>query len=35
MSERIGSGAWARLFATAVVRDEGSAVAERGRAARA
>ncbi len=31
MSERIGSGAWARLFATAVVRDEGSAVAERGR----
>lgn len=31
MTERIGSGAWARLFATAVVRDEGSAVAERGR----
>ena len=31
MSERVGSGAWARLFATAVVRDEGSAVAERGR----
>ena len=31
MSERVGTGAWARLFATAVVRDEGSAVAERGR----
>jgi uncharacterized Zn finger protein len=31
MTERMGSGAWARLFATAVVRDEGSAVAERGR----
>jgi uncharacterized Zn finger protein len=31
MSERVGSGAWARLFATAVVRDEGSALAERGR----
>jgi uncharacterized Zn finger protein len=31
MSERMGSGAWARLFASAVVRDEGSAVAERGR----
>jgi uncharacterized Zn finger protein len=31
VSERIGTGAWARLFATAVVRDEGSAVAERGR----
>jgi hypothetical protein len=31
VSERIGSGAWARLFATAVVRDEGSAFAERGR----
>jgi uncharacterized Zn finger protein len=31
VSERVGSGAWARLFASAVVRDEGSAVAERGR----
>jgi hypothetical protein len=32
MSARPGHGPWARLFATAVVRDEGSAVAERGRA---
>jgi uncharacterized Zn finger protein len=31
VSERVGSGAWARLFASAVVRDEGSAIAERGR----
>lgn len=29
--ERIGSGAWARLFAAAVVPDEGSATAEEGR----
>ena len=29
---RPGHGPWARLLATAVVRDEGSAVAERGRA---
>ena len=29
---RPGHGAWARLLATAVVRDEGSAVAERARA---
>jgi SWIM zinc finger len=32
MSSRSGNGPWARLLATAVVRDEGSAVAERGRA---
>ena len=32
MSSRPGRGPWARLFASAVVRDEGSAVAERGRA---
>jgi uncharacterized Zn finger protein len=32
MSSRPGNGAWARLLATAVVRDEGSAVAECGRA---
>lgn len=32
MSTRPGHGPWARLLATAVVRDEGSAVAERGRA---
>lgn len=31
MSERVGSGPWARLVASAVVRDEGSAVAELGR----
>ena len=31
MSTRAGHGPWARLLATAVVRDEGSAVAERGR----
>jgi uncharacterized Zn finger protein len=31
MSERIGHGPWARLLASAVVRDEGSSVAERGR----
>ena len=31
MSTRSGHGPWARLLATAVVRDEGSAVAERGR----
>ncbi len=31
MIERSGRGPWARLFASAVVRDEGSAVAERGR----
>jgi len=30
--DRIGHGPWARLFATAVVGDEGSSVAERGRA---
>jgi len=30
-SDRIGRGAWARLFASAVVPDEGSARAERGR----
>ncbi|HUZ81698.1 MAG TPA: hypothetical protein VMU73_05580 [Gaiellaceae bacterium] len=30
--DRIGHGPWARLFATAVVGAEGSAVAERGRA---
>ena len=29
--DRIGQGPWARLFATAVVRDESSAAAERGR----
>lgn len=29
--ERIGRGPWARLFATAVVPDEGSALAERAR----
>jgi uncharacterized Zn finger protein len=32
MSGRPGHGPWARLLASAVVRDEGSAVAERGRA---
>jgi SWIM zinc finger len=32
MSSRSGHGPWARLFASAVVRDEGSALAERGRA---
>ena len=32
MTERPGHGPWARLLASAVVRDEGSAVAERGRA---
>jgi uncharacterized Zn finger protein len=31
MSSRSGVGPWARLFATAVVRDEGSTVAEQGR----
>jgi uncharacterized Zn finger protein len=31
VSTRSGHGPWARLLATAVVRDEGSAVAERGR----
>lgn len=31
MSGRVGSGPWARLVASAVVRDEGSAIAERGR----
>jgi uncharacterized Zn finger protein len=31
VTERSGRGAWARLFASAVVRDEGSAVAEQGR----
>jgi uncharacterized Zn finger protein len=30
--DRIGHGPWARLFATAAVGDEGSSVAERGRA---
>jgi len=30
-SERMGRGPWARLFASAVVPDEGSAVAQRGR----
>lgn len=30
--ERIGQGPWARLFAASVVGDEGSSVAERGRA---
>jgi len=30
--DRIGHGPWARLFASAVVGDEGSSVAERGRA---
>jgi hypothetical protein len=29
--DRIGQGAWSRLFATAVVADEGSSTAERGR----
>jgi uncharacterized Zn finger protein len=32
MTERPGHGPWARLLASAVVRDEGSAVAERARA---
>jgi hypothetical protein len=32
MSTRAGHGPWARLLATAVVRDEGSTVAERARA---
>ncbi|HEY8317080.1 MAG TPA: SWIM zinc finger family protein [Gaiellaceae bacterium] len=32
MSERAGSGPWARLLASAVVRDEGSSTAELGRA---
>jgi uncharacterized Zn finger protein len=32
MSSRAGHGPWARLLATAVVRDEGSTVAERARA---
>jgi hypothetical protein len=32
MSARPGHGPWARLLASAAVRDEGSAVAERGRA---
>jgi len=32
VSARPGHGPWARLLATAVVRDEGSAVAEQGRA---
>jgi hypothetical protein len=32
VSSRAGNGPWARLLATAVVRDEGSAVAERARA---
>jgi uncharacterized Zn finger protein len=31
VSSRAGHGPWARLLATAVVRDEGSALAERGR----
>jgi uncharacterized Zn finger protein len=31
VSERTGHGPWARLFASAVVRDEGSSVAEQGR----
>jgi len=30
--DRIGHGQWARLFATAVVANEGSSIAERGRA---
>jgi hypothetical protein len=30
--DRIGRGAWARLFASAIVGDESSSVAERGRA---
>ncbi|HEY8704633.1 MAG TPA: hypothetical protein VIL98_07755, partial [Gaiellaceae bacterium] len=30
--DRIGHGPWARLFATAVVANEGSSIAERGRA---
>jgi hypothetical protein len=32
VSSRSGHGPWARLLASAVVRDEGSALAERGRA---
>lgn len=32
MSERPGRGPWARLLASAVLRDEGSQLAERGRA---
>jgi len=32
MSERAGQGPWARLLASAVVRDEGSSTAEQGRA---
>lgn len=32
MNERIGNGPWARLLAGAVVPDEGSSLAERGRA---
>lgn len=31
-TERLGRGPWARLFASALVPDEGSALAERGRA---
>jgi uncharacterized Zn finger protein len=31
MSERVGTGPWARLVASAIVRDEGSSTAERGR----
>ena len=30
--DRVGRGPWARLFASSVVRDEGAATAERGRA---
>ncbi len=32
MKERIGKGPWARLLASAVLPDEGSSLAERGRA---
>jgi uncharacterized Zn finger protein len=32
MNERIGKGPWARLLASAVLPDEGSSLAERGRA---
>jgi uncharacterized Zn finger protein len=31
MTERLGRGPWARLFASAVLPDEGSSLAERGR----
>ena len=32
MTERLGKGPWARLLASAVLPDEGSSLAERGRA---